>query len=91
MELGWIKVDKTQTFKTVFLGDPNVGKTCLAHMFVDREVLEQSTNTIGFDHHLKQVELEDDVQVKVSKIERERGGEEQGEGRGGGERLGKPK
>ena len=74
VELGWIKVDSTNAFKTVFLGDPNVGKTCLARMFVDRAVLEQSCNTIGFDHHVKQVEVEEGLQVKVrGGLERERG------------------
>ena len=49
----------------MFLGDPNVGKTCLARMFVDRHVLEESTNTIGFDHHMKEVEVEEGMCVKV--------------------------
>ena len=81
VELDWIKVDKSHAFKTVFLGDPNVGKTCLARMFVDREVLEQSCNTIGFDHHVKQIQVEEGLQVKVRE-KRERGGE-----RKGGERV----
>ena len=58
-------MDRSHTFKTVFLGDSNVGKTCLARMFVDREVLEQSCNTIGFDHHVRQIEVEEDIFVKV--------------------------
>lgn len=58
-------MDRSPAFKTVFLGDSNVGKTCLARMFTDKEVLEQSTNTIGFDHHVKQLELEEGVFVKV--------------------------
>ena len=49
----------------MFLGDPNVGKTCLARMFVDRHVLEESTNTIGFDHHMKEVEVGEGMCVKV--------------------------
>lgn len=65
VETGWIKIDGAQSFKTVFLGDPNVGKTCLAKMLVDREVLEQSSNTIGFDYHVKEVELELGMRVKI--------------------------
>ena len=63
--MDWVRVDKSPAFKTVFLGDSNVGKTCLARMFVDKEVLEQSCNTIGFDHHVRQMELEEGVYVKV--------------------------
>ena len=65
MELDWIRVDRFQAFKTVFLGDTDVGKTCLARMFVDREVLEMSCNTIGFDHHVRQIEVEEGIYVKV--------------------------
>lgn len=65
LELDWVRVDRSPAFKTVFLGDSNVGKTCLARMFVDKEVLEQSCNTIGFDHHVRQMELEEGVYVKV--------------------------
>ena len=75
VELDWIKVDKTQAFKTVFLGDSNVGKTCLARMIVDRAVLEKSSNTVGFDHHMKQVEVEEGIHVKVREREREGEGE----------------
>ena len=59
-------MDKSHAFKTVFLGDSNVGKTCLARMFVDREVLEKSSNTIGFDHHVREVAVEEGIRVKVS-------------------------
>ena len=60
-----MKVNKSQAFKTVFLGDSNVGKTCLAKLYVDRAVHEQSTNTIGFDHHVKEVETEEGESIKV--------------------------
>ena len=53
-------------FKVVFLGDSNVGKTCLAKMLVHKRVLEQSTATIGFDYHTLEMELEDGVLVMVS-------------------------
>ena len=58
-------VSKSQAYKTVFLGDSNVGKTCLAKLYVDKVVAEQTTNTIGFDHHTKELEIEEDVVAKV--------------------------
>ena len=60
------RVNKAQSFKTVFLGDANVGKTCLAKLFVERRVVDQTTNTIGFDHHVKEIEVEGGIRVKVS-------------------------
>ncbi len=54
-----------------------MGKTCLATLFVDHRVIERSTNTIGFDHHVKDVVVEEGVPVKV------RGGRDDGEGREG--------
>ena len=63
--MDWVNVVKSQTFKTVFLGDSNVGKTCLVRLFVEQRVVEHSTNTIGFDHHCKEVELDDTMSVKV--------------------------
>ena len=65
MEQEWIHIARSQSFKTVFLGDSNVGKTCLARLFVERRVVEQSTNTIGFDHHVREVELEQGIPIKV--------------------------
>lgn len=65
-------MDKSHAFKTVFLGDSHVGKTCLARFFVEREVLELSSNTIGFDHHVREVEVDEGIRVKVG----ERGGGE---------------
>ena len=58
-------VDLGHTFKTVFLGDSSVGKTCLAKLFVDNYVLESPVSTIGFDPHEKEVLTEEDVAVKV--------------------------
>lgn len=49
----------------MFLGDSNVGKTCLAKLYVEGKVVEQTTNTIGFDHHVKEVELKEGMAVKV--------------------------
>ena len=43
-----------------------MGKTCLAKLFVEGEVVEKTNNTIGFDHHVKKVYTEDGVAVKVS-------------------------
>lgn len=48
-----------------------MGKTCLAKLIVDRQVVEQTTNTIGFDHHTKEMELEEGIPVNVSLPERE--------------------
>ena len=62
-------MNRTQSFKTVFLGDSNVGKTCLAKMFVEGRVLEQTTNTIGFDHHTKEVLIAEDRPVKVRQLQ----------------------
>lgn len=65
VEMDWIHVARSQSFKTVFLGDSNVGKTCLARLFIEGQVAEHSTNTIGFDHHIKEMELEDGISVKL--------------------------
>ncbi len=61
-----MNVNKSQSFKTVFLGDSHVGKTCLARLFVEGVVVvDQTTNTIGFDHHAKEIQLHEDAAVKV--------------------------
>lgn len=65
MELNWVNVNKSQSFKTVFLGDSHVGKTCLARLFVEGVVVDHSTNTIGFDHHVKELQIREDAAVKV--------------------------
>ena len=56
---------RSQSFKVVFLGDSSVGKTCLARLFIECEVVEHSMNTIGFDEYVKELELEDGIPVKV--------------------------
>ena len=66
MELNWVNVSHSRSFKTVFLGDSNVGKTCIARLFVHGEVAESTTNTIGFDHHVKEMDIEDGLSVKVN-------------------------
>ena len=65
VDLEWIHLGGSQSFKTLFLGDSSVGKTCLAKLYVERQVLKSSTNTIGFDHLLKEVELKDGISVGV--------------------------
>lgn len=65
VDLDWIHIGGSQAFKTLFLGDSSVGKTCLAKLFVEQQVVKSSTNTIGFDHLLKEVELKDGVSVQV--------------------------
>ena len=57
---------RSEMFKIVFLGDSNVGKTCLAKLFVERRTLEQSTATIGFDYHTMDIRLEDGTNATVS-------------------------
>ena len=64
-DLEWIHLGGSQSFKTLFLGDSSVGKTCLAKLYVEQQVLKSSTNTIGFDHLLKDVELKDGISVAV--------------------------
>ena len=65
MDLNWVNVNKQQSFKTVFLGDSHVGKTCLARLFVEGVVVEQCTNTIGFDHHVREIHIQENLSVKV--------------------------
>ena len=57
---------RSEMFKIVFLGDSNVGKTCLAKLFAERRTLEQSTATIGFDYHNMDIRLEDGANATVS-------------------------
>ena len=45
----WVKVNPTESFKVVILGDSEVGKTTLAHLYTKGEALTRSTTTIGFD------------------------------------------
>ena len=45
----WVKVNPTESFKVIILGDSEVGKTTLAHLYTKGEALTSSTTTIGFD------------------------------------------
>ena len=65
MEFNYVHINRSQAFKTVFLGNSNVGKTCLAKLIVDRKIVELTTNTIGFDHHTKEMQLEEGIPVNV--------------------------
>ena len=67
VEMDWTHIDQSQSFKTVFLGDSGVGKTCLAKLYVEQQVVTSSTSTIGFDHLIKDVELENGLTVKVGR------------------------
>ena len=69
IESSFVHINRSQAFKTVFLGNSNVGKTCLAKLIVDRKIADQTTNTIGFDHHTKSLELEEGIPVNVCKLE----------------------
>ena len=55
-----------QVFKTLVLGDSSVGKTCLAKLFEEEEVVKNAEYTIGLDYFVKDVKLEDGTLVKVS-------------------------
>lgn len=65
VDLNWVTVNRAESYKTVFLGDSSVGKTCLAKLYVEGQVLDHSTNTIGFDHFVKEVEPEEGMAMKV--------------------------
>ena len=55
-----------EPFKVLFLGDTNVGKTCLAQLYLKEQVVEDSVVTIGFDYDNKDVKLENGISVNVS-------------------------
>ena len=55
-----------QVFKTLILGDSSVGKTCLAKLFEEEEVVRNAKHTIGLDYFVKDVKLKDGTLVKVS-------------------------
>ena len=60
----WVKVNITESFKVVVLGDSQVGKTSLAHLFSKERALTHSMTTIGFEPFDKHVRTGDRV-VKV--------------------------
>ena len=70
-----VTANKLQSFKTVFLGDSSVGKTCLAKLYVEGQVVGQSPNTIGFDHHVKKLKLNQSTAIKVGNFFELGGGE----------------
>lgn len=45
----WVKLNPTESFKVIILGDSEVGKTTMAHLYTKGEALTSSTTTIGFD------------------------------------------
>lgn len=55
VENSWVKVNPTESFKVIILGDSEVGKTTLAHLYTKGEALTKSTTTIGFDPFEKTV------------------------------------
>ena len=69
VELDSICTDRYEPFKVLFLGDTNVGKTCLAQLYLKEQVLDDSVVTIGFDYDDKDVDLESGISVKVSNAE----------------------
>ena len=66
VELDSICTDRYEPFKVLILGDYNVGKTCLARLYLKEQVVKDSAVTIGFDYHDKNVQLEDGISVNVS-------------------------
>lgn len=50
----------------MFLGDPSVGKTCLAKLYINRNVQEETLSTIGFDIQTKDLTV-NGVLCRVSK------------------------
>ena len=69
VQLDNICTDRSEPFKVLFLGDANVGKTCLAQLYLKEQVLEDSIVTIGFDHGEKNVKLDSGKSVQVSSAE----------------------
>lgn len=69
VELDNICTDRYEPFKVLFLGDTNVGKTCLAQLYLKEQVMDKSVVTIGFDYDDKDVQLESGISVKVSSTE----------------------
>ena len=63
----WVKVNVTESFKVVVLGDSQVGKTSLAHLFSKERALTHSMTTIGFEPFDKHVRTGDRI-VKVREI-----------------------
>ena len=51
----WVKLNPTENFKVIILGDSEVGKTTLVHLYTKREALTSSMTTIGFDPSEKTV------------------------------------
>ena len=54
-----VPVHPLESFKTVLLGDSNVGKTCIARLLVERRVVEENSVTIGFDHYGYQLQTQE--------------------------------
>ena len=69
VELDNICTDRYEPFKVLFLGETNVGKTCLAQLYLKEQVMDKSVVTIGFDYDDKDVQLESGISVKVSSTE----------------------
>ena len=65
----WVKVNITESFKVVILGDSQVGKTSLAHFFTKGCPLSQSMTTIGFEPFEKHIKTGDRI-VKVNLLYR---------------------
>lgn len=52
-------------FKIIFIGDSNVGKTCIIHSFQSGEFRDKQHNTIGVDFTVHTMDI-DGKRVKVS-------------------------
>lgn len=54
-------------FKIIFIGDSNVGKTCIIHSFKSGEFRGNQHNTIGVDFTVHTMDI-DGKKVKVSTL-----------------------
>ena len=54
-------------FKIIFIGDSNVGKTCVIHSFKSGEFRDKHHNTIGVDFTVHSMDI-DGKKVKVSTL-----------------------
>lgn len=54
-------------FKIIFVGDSNVGKTCIIHSFTSGEFRDNHQNTIGVDFIVHSMVI-DGKRVKVSTL-----------------------
>ena len=52
-------------FRIILIGDSTVGKSSLLRQFVDGQFIQTPDPTVGVDFHVRTVELDDNVRVKL--------------------------